>query len=100
MVPMGHQLLLPFATAPPDRDPRSRGGQIVRVQRSWDPEWTKGRYWHLRFSTTWRRMETEAIRAKHPDWPARKIDLLALERSQPYGDPDVIRHYARPVPHG
>lgn len=45
-------------------------------------------------------METEAIRAKHPDWSARKIDTLALESAKPYGNPDVIRHYAHSIPHG
>lgn len=101
MVPMPHQLFLPFATAPRENDPRSRAGQIVRVQAAWrDPDRERGRYWHIRFSTTCRRMETEAIRTKHPDWPARKIDSLALERARPFGDPDVIRHYARAVPHG
>jgi hypothetical protein len=97
---MTHQLFLPFATVPPEADPRSRAGQIVRVQRAWDPEVEMGRYWHLRFSTTFRRVETDAIRLDHPDWSARKVDTLALERAKPFGDPDIIRHYARAIPHG
>lgn len=98
---MSDQLLLPFTPAPRETDPRSLAGQIVQVCAAWrDPDREKGRYWHVRFSTTMRRMETEAIRTKHPDWPARKVDALALERAKPYGDPDVIRHYARVVPHG
>ena len=98
---MSEQLLLPFAPAPSDPKARVHAGEIVRVQACWrDPDRERGRYWHVRFSTTFRQMETEAIRHKHPDWPARKIDTLALERARPYGDPDVIRYYGRAVPHG